>query len=61
MVNPNPNPNPNQVVADYYVSAVPCDVFQRLLPTPWRALPFFEATRALRGIPVIRLGRYRQI
>ena len=61
LVNPNPNPNPNQVVADYYVSAVPCDVFQRLLPTPWRALPFFEATRALRGIPVIRLGRYRQI
>merc|ERR1719201_1890673 len=44
-----------EVVADYYVSAVPCDVFQRLLPTPWRALPFFEATRALRGIPVISL------
>jgi len=44
-----------EVVADYYVSAVPCDVFQRLLPTRWRQMPFFAATRALRGIPVINL------
>ena len=44
-----------EVVADYYVSAVPCDVFQRLLPTRWRETPFFAATRALRGIPVINL------
>ena len=44
-----------QVKADYYVSAVPCDVFQRLLPSEWRKQPFFAATRALRGIPVINL------
>jgi 15-cis-phytoene desaturase len=43
------------VEADYYISAVPCDVFQRLLPEAWRAQPFFAATRALKGIPVINL------
>ena len=28
------------------VEAVPCDVFQRLLPEAWRPKPFFAATRA---------------
>ena len=43
------------VEADYYISAVPCDVFQRLLPEAWRQKPFFAATRALKGIAVINV------
>lgn len=43
------------VTADWYVSAAPVDVFKRIAPEPWRALPFFRNVAPLRGIPVINL------
>ena len=30
------------VVADEYVSAVPCDIFKRLLPKAWAKMPYFR-------------------
>ena len=30
------------VVADEYVSAVPCDIFKRLLPKAWAKIPYFR-------------------
>uniref|UniRef100_A0A7S0J5H8 Amine oxidase domain-containing protein n=1 Tax=Calcidiscus leptoporus TaxID=127549 RepID=A0A7S0J5H8_9EUKA len=47
-----------QLLADYYVSSVPVDVFKRLTPPAWldgAAAHFFAPLRALRGIPVINL------
>ena len=41
--------------ADYYVSAVPVDVFKKLLPPAWTSMPFFRQVKALQGVPVINL------
>jgi len=38
------------VTADYYVSAVPVDVFKKLVPKTWKQLPFFEQIKALQGV-----------
>ena len=47
--------NGDEVVADYYVSAVPVDVFKRLIPRQWSALPYFRQLDQLQGIPVINI------
>ena len=47
--------NGTHVEADYYVSAVPVDVFKRLVPTQWSTLPFFNQIDELEGIPVINI------
>jgi len=43
------------VTADEYVSAVPCDIFKRLMPEPWQKMPYFRQVDELEGIPVINL------
>jgi 15-cis-phytoene desaturase len=43
------------VVADEYVSAVPCDIFKRMLPKAWSQIPYFRQVDELEGIPVINL------
>jgi len=43
------------VTADEYVSALPVDVFKRMLPAKWSTMPFFRQTDELEGIPVINL------
>ena len=40
---------------DYYVSAVPVDVFKRLVPSRWSTMPYFRQFDELEGIPVINL------
>jgi len=44
-----------EVEADVYVSAMPVDVFKRLLPPAWAPLPYFAQLRELEGIPVINI------
>jgi 15-cis-phytoene desaturase len=44
-----------EVVADEYVSAMPVDVFKRLVPKAWATQPFFRQIDELEGIPVINL------
>ncbi len=44
-----------EVEADYYVSAVPVDIFKKLTPPSWSSVPFFRQVRALQGVPVINL------
>lgn len=49
-----------ELLADYYVSSVPVDVFKRLTPPAWLdgaslVAHFFTPLRALRGIPVINI------
>merc|ERR1719311_247189 len=43
------------ITADEYVSAVPVDIFKRLMPKPWAKMPYFRQTDELEGIPVINL------
>uniref|UniRef100_A0A7S0LUK6 Amine oxidase n=1 Tax=Coccolithus braarudii TaxID=221442 RepID=A0A7S0LUK6_9EUKA len=43
------------ITADEYVSALPVDVFKRVLPKAWQTMPFFRQTDELEGIPVINL------
>jgi len=43
------------VVADEYVSAVPCDIMKRLVPKEWANMPFFRQIDELEGIPVINI------
>jgi len=43
------------VTADEYVSAVPVDIFKRLLPKAWAKMPYFRQVDQLEGIPVINL------
>ena len=43
------------ITADYYVSAVPVDVFKRLIPARWSTDPFFRQLDELEGIPVINI------
>ncbi len=40
------------VTADAYVSAVPVDIFKRIMPTPWQKIPYFRQCDELEGIPV---------
>lgn len=47
--------NGTEVIADYYISAVPVDVFKRLVPRQWSTLPYFRQLDELEGIPVINL------
>ncbi|KAL9185316.1 hypothetical protein ACHAXT_003093 [Thalassiosira profunda] len=47
--------NGTTVEADYYVSAVPVDVFKRLVPTQWSTMPYFRQLDELEGIPVINI------
>ena len=39
------------VTADEYVSALPVDVFKRMLPAKWSTMPFFRQTDELEGEP----------
>ena len=43
------------IIADYYVSAVPVDVFKRLVPKQWSVMPYFRQLDELEGIPVINI------
>jgi len=43
------------IVAEEYVSAVPVDIFKRLIPKEWSTMPFFRQLDELEGIPVINL------
>eukprot|EP00929_Paragymnodinium_shiwhaense_P034438 TRINITY_DN18739_c0_g1_i1.p1 TRINITY_DN18739_c0_g1~~TRINITY_DN18739_c0_g1_i1.p1 ORF type:complete len:699 (-),score=146.04 TRINITY_DN18739_c0_g1_i1:210-2243(-) len=47
--------NGDKVVADEYVSAMPVDVFKRLVPARWAGMPFFAQLQELEGIPVINV------
>jgi len=44
-----------KIVADEYVSAVPCDIFKRICPEEWSTMPFFRQIDELEGIPVINI------
>jgi len=43
------------VEADMYVSAMPVDVFKRMLPSTWSTMPYFKQFDELEGIPVINI------
>jgi 15-cis-phytoene desaturase len=43
------------VEADEYISALPVDVFKRMLPKAWGNMPYFRQTDELEGIPVINI------
>merc|ERR1719454_2703979 len=43
------------VVADEYVSAMPVDIFKRMMPMAWQKMPYFRQADELEGIPVINL------
>merc|ERR1711920_510205 len=43
------------ITADEYVSAVPVDIFKRLMPKAWQQMPYFRQFDELEGIPVINL------
>ncbi|KAG7339689.1 zeta-carotene desaturase [Nitzschia inconspicua] len=45
----------SQITADMYVSAMPVDVFKKLIPTKWSTIPYFCQLNELEGIPVINL------
>ncbi|CAK8990129.1 unnamed protein product [Durusdinium trenchii] len=47
--------NGQEVVADEYVSSVPCDIMKRILPRAWSTDPFFRQIDELEGIPVINI------
>lgn len=44
-----------KIVADEYISAVPCDIFKRYIPKNWANMPYFRQVDELEGIPVINL------
>merc|ERR1719161_2342506 len=43
------------IEADEYVSALPVDVFKRVLSKAWGNMPYFRQTDELEGIPVINI------
>lgn len=45
----------SKVTADHYVSAMPVDVFKRILPHAWSRNTFFKGLKNLKGVPVINL------
>ncbi|CAE7461627.1 PDS [Symbiodinium sp. CCMP2592] len=44
-----------KVVADEYITSVPCDIMKRILPKAWSTDPFFRQIDELEGIPVINI------
>merc|ERR1711990_294993 len=40
---------------DEYISAMPVDIFKKLLPESWSNMPYFAQTQELKGIPVMNL------
>ncbi|MFN9630076.1 MAG: 15-cis-phytoene desaturase [Cyanobacteriota bacterium] len=50
-----PEAGEQRVVADAYVSALPVDPLKRLLPEPWKDLPYFSKLSGLNGVPVINI------
>ena len=44
-----------EIIADEYVSSVPCDIMKRILPKAWSTDPFFRQIDELEGIPVINI------
>lgn len=44
-----------EIVADEYVSSVPCDIMKRILPRAWSTDPFFRQIDELEGIQVINI------
>lgn len=47
--------NGQTVVADEYISAMPCDIMRRFVPKAWSTIPYFRQLDELEGIPVINL------
>mmetsp|Transcript_14460 Transcript_14460/g.30555 ORF Transcript_14460/g.30555 Transcript_14460/m.30555 type:complete len:624 (+) Transcript_14460:23-1894(+) len=45
----------SMITADEYVSALPVDIFKRVMPKAWQKMPFFRQCDELEGIPVINL------
>ncbi|CAE8590177.1 unnamed protein product [Polarella glacialis] len=43
------------IVADEYISSVPCDIMRRLVPKEWPTMPFFRQIDGLEGVPVINI------
>ena len=43
------------IYADAYVSALPVDIFKRILPEEWKKLDIFEKLKGLNGVPVINI------
>jgi 15-cis-phytoene desaturase len=43
------------IEADEYVSALPVDVFKRVIPKEWSNMPYFRQCDELEGIPVINI------
>lgn len=43
------------IIADEYISAVPCDIMRRITPKEWSTMPFFRQIDNLEGIPVINI------
>ena len=44
-----------KIVADEYVSALPCDIVKRIVPKEWANMPYFRQVDELEGIPVINI------
>ena len=43
------------IEADEYVSALPCDLVKRIVPSEWASMPYFRQIDELEGIPVINV------
>ncbi|CAL5220389.1 g2395 [Coccomyxa viridis] len=43
------------VTGDLYVSAMPVDPLKKLLPAPWKEMPYFSKMSQLKGVPVINI------
>lgn len=44
-----------KIVADEYISAMPCDIMRKFVPMEWQKMPFFKQIDELEGIPVINI------
>jgi uncharacterized protein with NAD-binding domain and iron-sulfur cluster len=47
------------LTADAYVSAMPVDPFKKLIPEPWKDIPYFKKLDGLNGVPVINIHKTR--
>nr|ADD52599.1 phytoene desaturase [Dunaliella salina]QIW94439.1 carotene synthesis related protein [Dunaliella salina] len=43
------------VEGDVYMSAMPVDIMKKLMPQPWKGMPFFQKLNGLEGVPVINI------
>ncbi|KAF5842294.1 flavin-containing amine oxidoreductase-domain containing protein [Dunaliella salina] len=43
------------VEGDAYMSAMPVDIMKKLMPQPWKNVPFFQKLNGLEGVPVINI------